>query len=93
MTTKPLAMSTRRAAVWGSLTWRIIHVRRTLLGLYIRPMKWIIITTTSLIGLTGCISIDKERAAQQRKAELCAEIDTKDQPHCAGSYEAPPPSY
>jgi len=45
---------------------------------------------TALIGISACssFSIDKERATEQRKNDLCKEIDTRDLPHCNGTLPA-----
>jgi len=45
------------------------------------------------INLTACstLNLDKDRAAEQRKQELCQDITTRDQPQCAGGYVPPAP--
>jgi len=55
---------------------------------YLRP----ILFATTLLTLSACssFSLDKERAAEQRKQELCGEIGTRDLPHCTGSLEPEP---
>ena len=42
--------------------------------------------TLLALPLAGCstLDLDSERAADQRKQELCREIATRDLPHCAG---------
>jgi len=46
-----------------------------------------------MVGLSACstLNIDKERATQQRKDQLCSEIETRDLPQCAGHHIPPPP--
>lgn len=45
-----------------------------------------------LSNLGGCSSIDKERAAELRKNELCRELETQHLSHCAGNHVPPPPA-
>lgn len=42
-------------------------------------------------SLSGCISFDKERAAEHRKNELCRKLETQHLPHCAGNHVPPAP--
>ena len=44
------------------------------------------------LSLTACstFSFDKDRAAEQRKQELCQELETRDQPQCAGQHTPTP---
>ena len=54
-------------------------------------MKRLIFILTTLTCLSGCASIDAERATEQRKAELCGKIDGQNLSHCAGNHIPPPP--
>lgn len=40
-----------------------------------------------IIPLSSCqsFSLDKERATEQRKQELCGQVSTRNQPQCSGS--------
>ena len=44
------------------------------------------------LALGGCstISLDKDRAAEARKQELCRDIATRDQPQCVGAFDREP---
>lgn len=46
-----------------------------------------ILFSTALVTLTACstLTLDKERAAERRKQDLCGEIDTRNLPHCTGT--------
>lgn len=46
----------------------------------------LLILALPILLLSACesFSLDKERAAEQRKQELCGQIDTRNLPHCAG---------
>jgi len=48
-----------------------------------------VIALAFMAPLAACesFSLDKERATEQRKQELCGEISTRDLPHCSGSLE------
>lgn len=54
-------------------------------------MKTLIVTAFAL-SLPACstLSFDKDRAAEQRKQELCTDISTRDQPQCAGGHVPKP---
>ena len=39
----------------------------------------------SLFLLSACQSLNFDKAEEQRKQELCKEIDTRELPHCSGS--------
>lgn len=54
-------------------------------------MKYAFTFLTTAALLSGCVSIDKERATEQRKAELCAKIETQHLSHCPGNHIPPPP--
>ena len=60
----------------------------SLSGLMTRLIMIMLIALAGL-GLAACasFSLDKDRAEEHRKQELCQEIDTKDLPHCAGTLE------
>jgi hypothetical protein len=38
------------------------------------------------IGMSGCVTVDKDRATQQRLSELCRDIVTQYEPQCAGQH-------
>lgn len=48
-----------------------------------------LLITALILPLSACQSfaLDKEKAAEQRKEDLCSEIETRDLPHCYGSLE------
>jgi len=48
--------------------------------------------TICAIALSGCstLSLDKDRATEIRKQELCTDISTRDLPQCAGTLDREP---
>ena len=56
-------------------------------------MKYALLFVTA-ISLSACstLNFNKDRAAENRKQELCRDIATKDQPQCTGNYVPPTPT-
>ena len=55
--------------------------------------KTLSLTITAIaVALSGCstLSLDKDRAAEARKQELCTDISTRDLPQCAGTLDREP---
>jgi len=52
-----------------------------------RTLTKTIIAAALILPLSACqsFSLDKDRAAEKRKQELCGDISTRDLPHCSGS--------